>query len=184
MVQVIRASSQACRPRSTDAFNQALYLIFQLIPMCRGDPAPPNLSCHVGSELNPNGPRCFVTNVTRQISVKHGRAWDFLIKRCILAPLVSSGPLSNMFSMRQGQAECKAQGETLYLSLGASWRYSHRQVREERNEFREGQAQNLGDKYTQKVKIKALKFLKPLKLQQIISFCQIINLTSLPLIRW
>lgn len=59
--------------------------------------------------------------------------------------------------MRQGQAECKAQGETLYLSLGASWRYSHRQVREERNEFQEGQAQNSGDKYTQRVKIKVFE---------------------------
>lgn len=49
----------------------------------------------------------FLTNVTNQISIKYSRLLDFLIKRCGLAPLASPSPLSNMFSMRRGQAECK-----------------------------------------------------------------------------
>lgn len=73
-------------------------------------------------EAKPRGAHRFVTKVTNQISIQYSRMQDFAIKRWDLAPSTDPGPLSNMFSMRRGQAECKAQAETLYLSFGAGWR--------------------------------------------------------------
>ena len=74
-------------------------------------------------EAKPRGSHRFITKVTNQISIQYSHMQDFLIKRCDLAPPAGPGPLSNMFSMRRGQAQCKARGETLYLSFGAGWRY-------------------------------------------------------------
>lgn len=91
-----------------------------MIPLRWGRGQKPNLSHLI--EAKPRGSHRFVTKVTNQISIQYSRMQDFLIKRCDLAPPAGLGPLSNMFSMWPGQAECKAQGETLYLSFGAGWR--------------------------------------------------------------
>lgn len=102
MVQVIRALSEAHPPPSI---------------LLRWSHRP-DLSHLI--EAKPRGSHRSVTKVTNQISIQYSRMQDFVIKRCDLAP--PTGPLSNMFSMRRGQAESKAQAETLYLSIGASWR--------------------------------------------------------------
>lgn len=85
----------------------------------------------------------FLTNVTNQISIKYSRLLDFLIKRCDLAPLASPSPLSNMFSMRRGQAECKLREKHYTCLSEQAGGTSHRQVKKERNGSQEGQSQDL-----------------------------------------
>lgn len=108
MVQVIWVSSEACRQSAADAFNQALYLIFQPIPTGWAIRTPSaNLTRHFVPKLKPHGSSRFVTNVTEMQIPLGGISW---FERCISASLTSPGPLSNMFSMQQGSSRVQSSG--------------------------------------------------------------------------